>query len=168
MLLGYNTIENFLTNIFGSRAKEVNPKYISLWVREILIRQPDTEILEKVQERIVGDDEIPLTVATVCKIIEQEIHNKTMKAISQNKNCPYCNGTGIATIIAKFSNTGKFVSDNVALKCHCSTSKQKLLQMNYDPQTNNRTDTDGGYYLVFETVVQRDKYLAELRRQKTA
>ena len=75
-MLGYNTIERFLNKIYETRNQTVNGKYISLWVREILIRQPDTQTLEQVQAKIENNKQIPLKVSVVCDLIEAKQKKK--------------------------------------------------------------------------------------------
>ena len=75
-MLGYNTIERFLNKIYETRNQTVNGKYISLWVREILIRQPDTQTLEQVQAEIENNKQIPLKVSVVCDLIEAKQKKK--------------------------------------------------------------------------------------------
>lgn len=71
-MLGYNTIERFLNKIYETRNQTIDGKYISLWVREILIRQPDTQTLEQVQTEIENNKQIPLKVSVVCDLIESK------------------------------------------------------------------------------------------------
>lgn len=75
-MLGYNTIERFLNKIYETRNQTIDGKYISLWVREILIRQPDTQTLEQVQTEIENNKQIPLKVSVVCDLIEAKQKNK--------------------------------------------------------------------------------------------
>lgn len=76
MLGYYNTIERFLNKIYETRNQTIEGKYISLWVREILIRQPDTQTLEQVQTEIENNKQIPLKVSVVCDLIEAKQKNK--------------------------------------------------------------------------------------------
>lgn len=69
-MLGYNTIERFLNKIHEIRNRTVEGRYISLWVREILVRQPDTETLQAVQTEIENNKQIPLKVSVICDLIE--------------------------------------------------------------------------------------------------
>lgn len=75
-MLGYNTIERFLNKIYETRNQTVEGKYISLWVREILIRQPDTQTLKQVQTEIENNKQIPLKVSVVCDLIEAKQKKK--------------------------------------------------------------------------------------------
>ena len=75
-MLVYNTIEKFLNRIYETRNQTVDGKYISLWVREILIRQPDTQTLEQVQTEIENNKQIPLKVSVVCDLIEAKQKKK--------------------------------------------------------------------------------------------
>ena len=75
-MLGYNTIERFLNKIYETRNQTIEGKYISLWVREILIRQPDTQTLKQVQTEIENNKHIPLKVSVVCDLIEAKQKNK--------------------------------------------------------------------------------------------
>lgn len=75
-MLGYNTIERFLNKIYETRNQTIDGKYISLWVREILIRQPDTQTLKQVQTEIENNKQIPLKVSVVCDLIEAKQKNK--------------------------------------------------------------------------------------------
>lgn len=75
-MLGYNTIERFLNKIHEIRNQTVDGKYISLWVREILIRQPDTQTLEQVQAEMETNKQIPLKVSVVCDLIEAKQKKK--------------------------------------------------------------------------------------------
>lgn len=75
-MLGYNTIERFLNKIYETRNQTVEGKYISLWVREILVRQPDTQILKQVQTEIENNKQIPLKVSVVCDLIEAKQKKK--------------------------------------------------------------------------------------------
>ena len=168
-MVGYEAITKFVKSLYFIRDKKLNEEFLPIWIREISIRQPDITILNQIQSKVINDETIPLNVSSICKQIESIKKELTIKALSyDSKKCPFCHGTGIASITAKFSKEGKLINTNTALKCCCSQSKQDFLQMNHDPQTNNRTETDNGYSLVFETVGQRDKYLAETKRQKSA
>jgi hypothetical protein len=82
-MLGYNTIERFLNKIHETRNKTVEGKYISLWVREILVRQPDTETLKAVQTEIEKNGQIPLKVSVICDLIE--LHQKKAKKVLDKK-----------------------------------------------------------------------------------
>ena len=75
-MLGYNTIERFLNKIYETRNQTVDGKYISLWVREILIRQPDTQTLKQVQTEIENNKQISLKVSVVCDLIEAKQKKK--------------------------------------------------------------------------------------------
>lgn len=75
-MLGYNTIERFLNKIYETRNQTIEGKYISLWVREILIRQPDTQTLKQVQTEIENNKQIPLKVSVVCDLIEAKQKKK--------------------------------------------------------------------------------------------
>lgn len=75
-MLGYNTIERFLNKIYETRNQTIDGKYISLWVREILIRQPDTQTLKQVQTEIENNKQIPLKVSVVCDLIEAKQKKK--------------------------------------------------------------------------------------------
>ena len=75
-MLGYNTIERFLNKIHEIRNRTVEGRYISLWVREILVRQPDTETLQAVQTEIENNKQIPLKVSVVCDLIEAKQKKK--------------------------------------------------------------------------------------------
>ena len=75
-MLGYNTIERFLNKIHEIRNRTVEGRYISLWVREILVRQPDTETLQAVQTEIENNKQIPLKVSVICDLIEAKQKKK--------------------------------------------------------------------------------------------
>lgn len=164
-MLSHQEIIKFIKSLYFIRDKRLNEEFLPIWIREISIRQPDIAMLKQVQNQLINDDTIQLTITSICKLIDQLKREITINALTYNsQNCPYCHGTGIATITAKFDNAGKFIGTNTALKCRCSQSKQNFLQMTDNAATNNKTQTDGGYYLVFETVVQRDEYLKNLSR----
>lgn len=164
-MLSHQEIIKFIKSLYFIRDKRLDEEFLPIWIREITLRQPNTTILNQVQNKLINDDTIQLTISSICKLIDQLKREITINALTySSQNCPYCHGTGIATITAKFDNTGKFIGTNTALKCRCSQNKQNLLQMVDDDSTHNKTQTDGGYYLVFETVVQRDEYLKNISR----
>lgn len=64
-------IENFLNNIFGSRAKIVDPRFAALWIREISLKNPDIYTLQEAEKIFIADDTIAFTIAQVCRLIDE-------------------------------------------------------------------------------------------------
>ena len=69
-MLGYNTIERFLNKIHQSQDKTVDPKYISIWVREILAVNPDQVELDEAEIQICKDKKFVIRVQTVQQLLE--------------------------------------------------------------------------------------------------
>lgn len=83
-MLGYNTIEKFLNKIHESQNKAVDPKYISIWVREILITNPDQVELDEAEHQICKDKKFVIRVSTVQQLIENIKRYRREKIFKKN------------------------------------------------------------------------------------
>ena len=78
-MLGYNTIEKFLNRIYESQNKTINPQFISIWVREILITNPDQTELDEAQAQICQDKNFMLRISVVQQLLEKIKKNRRNK-----------------------------------------------------------------------------------------
>lgn len=83
-MLGYNTIEKFLNRIYESQNKTINPQFISIWVREILITNPDQTELDEAQAQICQDKKFMLRISVVQQLLEKIKKNRRNKIFKKS------------------------------------------------------------------------------------
>ena len=160
----FEIIENFINNIFASRAKVPSETFLSVWIREISTKAPDVQILSEVEKSFCMDDELPLTIAQICRMIDENKIKFLKKSLPKISNCPYCGGKGLVYNTLRFDKFGKLITENVALLCFCAEeNKLQLTRMNHDETTNNRTVLkNGDYFLAFPSIVEKEQYKKNL------
>lgn len=144
----YELIEEMLNNLFASRLKIVNSKHLSVWVREIIDRKYSEQAIKTAEKELLNDDTTPLTIASVCKVINQQNLN-IKNALPFNTNCKFCDGSQLAHFVLKFDLDGFLLSNNYALRCICSSRNTDLLQLKTNPE-NNKTYGKECYFKAFE------------------
>ena len=165
----YEQVEEILNNIFASRLKTVSSKNIGIWTREISYKQYSFDVLKKSEKYIIDNDDVVLTIASVCRIMNDYRRELTPK-LPEPKDvyiCPFCENSGLAHYILRFDSNGFFVSDNYALKCVCTRSNKNLNIVQFTKgEFNNKTETKNGYFKVFDNYVKWDFYKRQVEKNK--
>lgn len=162
----YEELEEVINNIFASRAKSIQPKTVSVWAKEISSRGFYDQTIKEVEKTLMEDDEIPLTLARFINLAK-EFDNRHKSLTNAKIKCDYCGGGGIAGLTLFFANSGKYLSQNYALRCHHNENeKTGILKMDFNEEINNRTVSSNGYFLVFKYVLDRDEYIKKVFQNK--
>ena len=152
-------ITMFIKNIHIAKDKYLNEDSLPMWIREILNTKADIVTLQKAEIRIIRDN-IPLVVTEICDVIREQKALDAPKLVYKKVDCPYCEGRGYVTGL-RFETNGKYTGYRVALNCCCGQKPQaNMLVMKEDTSNNHKTETiNGGYILVFPTIVEEYEYL---------
>lgn len=161
-MLSYNetmlkAITKFLNNIYYAKGRKLDTAYLPMWTREIVETGATEKELNKAEVEIIRNN-TPLIISEVCEVIR---NNKTIISLPTKKvDCPYCEGRGYVTGL-RFETNGKYTGYRVALNCCCGQKPQaNMLVMREDLSNNHKTETaNGGYVLVFPTIVEEYEYL---------
>ena len=159
-MLGYNEVLTFIKNIYFAKDKRVDESYLPMLVREInSINGINAQALLNAEKIIIRED-VRLNVLDVCNVIREQINLNKPKLVYNKVDCPYCEGRGYVTGL-RFETNGKYTGYRVALNCCCGNKPQpNMLVMREDISNNHRTETaNGGYILVFPTIVEEFEYL---------
>lgn len=155
-------LEEVINNIFAAQGKTVPEKIVKVWCKEIAsrgfydqaIHQAEKEMMEEEDEKPT----LPKLLATITKYNEQ-IKSANFKKI----DCEWCNGLNYVYTTLFFAKNGKYLSDNYGIKCFHNADDSDCAKMILNPETNNRTETQNGYMLVFKDIVEKESYLEKVK-----
>lgn len=160
MSVGYDEIVQFLKNIYFAKDKRLENDRLPMWVRELnSINGINAQVLLNA-EKIIIRENIGLEVLEVCDVIREQINLNKPRLVYKKVDCSYCEGRGYVTGL-KFEKNGKYTGYRVALNCCCGQKPQaNMLVMKENLSNNHKTETiNGGYVLVFPTIVEEFEYL---------
>lgn len=156
----YEDIEEKLEKLFASKLKNVSESSKSAWTNEIIAKRFTDDAINETIREMIEDDNVPMTLATFFRIAKSKMPSMRR----QKMDCPYCEGRGYVLGI-KFDKNGKYVEGaDYGLNCVCgNVHVNGLAFMNEDLSNHHRTMTsDGGYILVFPSIVEKFAYLDEV------
>ena len=156
----YEDIEEKLEKLFSSRLKNVSEASKSAWAKEIIAKRFTDDAINETIREMIEDDGVALSLSSFFRIARGKMPNVNRKRL----DCPYCEGRGYVLGI-KFDKNGKYIEGaDYGLNCVCGNIHVKgLAFMNEDTSNHHRTMTsDGGYILVFPSIVEKFAYLDEV------
>lgn len=165
-MLSYNEIMSFVKNIYYAKDRTFNMEFAPMWVREITNTNASVEDLIEAEKEIIRED-VPLVISNICEVI---VKNKKIKALpvkAVSGKCPYCNGKGYVLGV-KFNRYGQWEGDSeYALNCVCENAHLENTRIMTENVHNFHKTMcrDGGYYLIFPTIVDKFKYLDSLEKK---
>lgn len=158
----YEELEEVIHNIFAAQGRTVSEKIVSVWVKEIFAKGFYEEAIKKAQTELMAEEEERITLPKLMAVITKyhiELKNATVKKI----DCEWCNGLNYVYTTLFFAKNGKYLSDNYGIKCFHNTDDSNCAKMILNPETNNRTETQNGYMLVFKDIVEKESYLEKVK-----
>lgn len=161
-MLGYNFIQEFLSNIFSSRGRTFDVQAHNVWIREVINLGADMGMVLKAEQDFMEDETLKLEIPIIKKLI---LSKKEVKLLEAKEACDWCRGTGLITITARFDNDGKYMpSQDIALRCRCKNAKSKnILPLNFETRNCKTKLNRGGYVLAWKNILERASYLKRVK-----
>lgn len=158
-MLGYEEIRKFVKHIYYANSKVLDEDYLAMWVREISNTGVDITDIRQAETEIIRNN-IPLKIYDVCKVLKKNKESKMIPITTEK--CRYCGGRGYVYLNLYFDTNGKLISDNYALACVCNTNPITTQMCINDD--NNRTEGKRGYFRCFNTYMERENYIKQVKR----
>lgn len=160
----YDEIQEMIKNVFAARAKNISDKVVSVWAREISSRGFVDLALRETEKELMEDDETDLTLPRMLAIIYR--NNEKYKPKIKKIECEYCNGIGYVYSTLFFDKNGEYSDYRYGLKCYHNNNNDKCAKMVLNKETNNKTEINGGYVLVFKDISEREEYLEKVKQNE--